>query len=323
MQSRSIFPAEALSARSRSSSRPLDAVMTSSEEANRSAGRVSSMAAIEADFGGLVLFSYPLHRPGFPDQLRTEHFPQIRCPTLFMSGDRDPFARIDLLRENVKLVPTLDSRSSRAGPRPARGARSSPRRRRGLHKSRSSDREPAHGEGERPSLPHMVDGPPQGDMFILLHGFPEGAESWLRQVDAIARQDTSRSRPTFVATDSPTRRQKRRATRSAISSTTWPGSSKCLGASRPTSRATTGARSSRGSSPRHPEMTKTLTVLSVGHPAAIAAASRDDEDQKARSSYIRLFLKEGKAEQVLSEDDTAGCGRCSPSGPIRRLCRSP
>ena len=68
-------------------------------------GRVASMAAVEADFGGLVLFSYPLHRPGFTDQLRTEHLPLIRCPTLFMSGDRDPFARIDLLNEAVKLVP--------------------------------------------------------------------------------------------------------------------------------------------------------------------------------------------------------------------------
>jgi len=68
-------------------------------------GRVASMAAIEADFGGLVLFSYPLHRPGFTDQMRTAHLPLIRCPTLFLSGDRDPFARIDLLREAVKLVP--------------------------------------------------------------------------------------------------------------------------------------------------------------------------------------------------------------------------
>jgi pimeloyl-ACP methyl ester carboxylesterase len=33
----------------------------------------------------------------------------------------------------------------------------------------------------------MVDGSPAGEMFILLHGFPEGAESWLRQVDAIAK----------------------------------------------------------------------------------------------------------------------------------------
>jgi predicted alpha/beta-hydrolase family hydrolase len=67
-------------------------------------GRVASMAAVEADFGGLVLFSYPLHRPGFPDQLRTEHWRQIRCPTLFLSGDRDPFARLDLLKTKIKLI---------------------------------------------------------------------------------------------------------------------------------------------------------------------------------------------------------------------------
>ena len=68
-------------------------------------GRVASMAAIEADFGGLVLFSYPLHRPGFPDQLRTEHWPRIRCPVLFLSGDRDSFAQIALLKKWVKVVP--------------------------------------------------------------------------------------------------------------------------------------------------------------------------------------------------------------------------
>src|SRR5438034_9442791 len=65
-------------------------------------GRVASMAAIEADFGGLVLFSYPLHRPGFPDQLRNEHWPRIHCPTLSLSGPRDPFARIDRPKEQVK-----------------------------------------------------------------------------------------------------------------------------------------------------------------------------------------------------------------------------
>ncbi len=62
------------------------------------------MAAVEADFGGLVLFSYPLHRPGHPEELRTAHFRAIRCPTLFLSGDRDPFARIDLLKGAVKSV---------------------------------------------------------------------------------------------------------------------------------------------------------------------------------------------------------------------------
>ena len=33
----------------------------------------------------------------------------------------------------------------------------------------------------------MVDGPAGGEMVILLHGFPEGAESWSKQIDSIAR----------------------------------------------------------------------------------------------------------------------------------------
>lgn len=68
-------------------------------------GRVASMATLEADFGGLVLFSYPLHRPGHFDELRTSHFKSIRCPTLFLSGDRDPFARLDLLKKWIKVIP--------------------------------------------------------------------------------------------------------------------------------------------------------------------------------------------------------------------------
>jgi predicted alpha/beta-hydrolase family hydrolase len=68
-------------------------------------GRVASMASIEADFGGLILFSYPLHLPGHTDELRTAHFRSIRCPTLFLSGDRDPRARIDLLKTAMKLIP--------------------------------------------------------------------------------------------------------------------------------------------------------------------------------------------------------------------------
>jgi uncharacterized protein len=68
-------------------------------------GRVASMASIEADYGGLVLFSYPLHRPGHPEELRTAHWAQIRCPTLFLTGDRDPFANLDLMKEKIKLIP--------------------------------------------------------------------------------------------------------------------------------------------------------------------------------------------------------------------------
>ena len=35
---------------------------------------------------------------------RTAHFPSIRCPVLFLSGEADPFANLDLLRERIALL---------------------------------------------------------------------------------------------------------------------------------------------------------------------------------------------------------------------------
>ena len=68
-------------------------------------GRVASLAAAEPDapYAALVLFSFPLHPPGSPDrtEARTAHFASIRCPTLLLSGESDPFARIELLRAAV------------------------------------------------------------------------------------------------------------------------------------------------------------------------------------------------------------------------------
>ncbi|MEA2672319.1 MAG: uncharacterized protein QOG45_2539 [Chloroflexota bacterium] len=67
-------------------------------------GRVASMLAAEEPVAGLVLLSYPLHRPGHPEELRTEHWPRIGCPVLLLSGESDPFARIELLRTAVPLL---------------------------------------------------------------------------------------------------------------------------------------------------------------------------------------------------------------------------
>lgn len=55
-------------------------------------GRMCSIAASRGlGVGALVLLSYPLHPPGKPDDLRVDHFGDITVPTLFVSGDRDPF----------------------------------------------------------------------------------------------------------------------------------------------------------------------------------------------------------------------------------------
>jgi predicted alpha/beta-hydrolase family hydrolase len=68
-------------------------------------GRVASMAATKVAYKALVLLSYPLHRPGHPEDPRTEHWPLIKCPVLLLSGEADPFARIELLRSSVRMLP--------------------------------------------------------------------------------------------------------------------------------------------------------------------------------------------------------------------------
>jgi len=68
-------------------------------------GRVASMCAAKHGCAGLVLFSYPLHPPGRPETLRVAHWPAIHCPALFLSGEADPFARVDLLRHWVATLP--------------------------------------------------------------------------------------------------------------------------------------------------------------------------------------------------------------------------
>lgn len=71
-------------------------------------GRVASLAAADLARGGrpvagLVLLSYPLHRPGQPASWdeRTAHWPDVGCPVLLLSGESDPFARLALLREAI------------------------------------------------------------------------------------------------------------------------------------------------------------------------------------------------------------------------------
>lgn len=70
-------------------------------------GRVASLLAAEQQPAALVVFAYPLHAPGRHDAWvdRTSHWPRIAAPTLLLSGESDPFARIDLLRRAVELLP--------------------------------------------------------------------------------------------------------------------------------------------------------------------------------------------------------------------------
>lgn len=69
-------------------------------------GRIASQVAAEQADGltGLVFLGYPLHPPGKPDQLRSEHLIKIRLPMLFLQGSRDPFGTTDELRPIIKKI---------------------------------------------------------------------------------------------------------------------------------------------------------------------------------------------------------------------------
>jgi uncharacterized protein len=68
-------------------------------------GRMASLLAADETPAGLVLLSYPLHRPGHPEwEARIPHWPGIQCPVLLLSGESDPFAKIELLRLAVKRL---------------------------------------------------------------------------------------------------------------------------------------------------------------------------------------------------------------------------
>ncbi|MET7750728.1 alpha/beta hydrolase [Micromonospora sp. NPDC005367] len=59
----------------------------------------------------------------------------------------------------------------------------------------------------------------------------------------------------------------------------------------------------------HPERVRTLTAVSVPHPAAMAYALAHDPKQRARSSYMVLFRQAGKAEKALLGLRAAGLRR--------------
>lgn len=70
-------------------------------------GRQASMLATEEPgiARALLLLSYPLHPPKKPQQLRTDHFPDLRTPAVFVHGTVDPFGTIAELETAIAAIP--------------------------------------------------------------------------------------------------------------------------------------------------------------------------------------------------------------------------
>jgi predicted alpha/beta-hydrolase family hydrolase len=64
------------------------------------------LCAAEPDLvSGLLLLSYPLHPPRKPEQLRIQHLPTLRTPSLFVHGTRDPFGSVEEMMQALRLIP--------------------------------------------------------------------------------------------------------------------------------------------------------------------------------------------------------------------------
>ncbi len=69
-------------------------------------GRACSVAVAEGlPAAALALLSYPLHPPGKPESLRVDHFGSLTVPTLFLSGDRDPFGSPEEFADHLGVIP--------------------------------------------------------------------------------------------------------------------------------------------------------------------------------------------------------------------------
>lgn len=146
-------------------------------------------------------------------------------------------------------------------------------------------------------------GPADGRPVLLLHGFPQAGRSW----DAVA----GRLAAAGYRTIAPDQRGYSPGARPPdVSDYAMPhlvadalGILGALGVERAdVAGHDWGAAVAWELAIGHPERVRTLTAVSVPHPAAFGWARRNDADQRERSTYIGLFREPGRAERVLLED---------------------
>lgn len=147
-------------------------------------------------------------------------------------------------------------------------------------------------------------GAEDGEVVILLHGFPENSLSWSGVVPLLAgaglriiapdqRGYSPGARPTGVE-----------AYTTDLLADDVIGLADALGVG--TFHLVGhdwGAAVSWVTASRHRDRLRTLTAVSVPHLAAYGAALTGDADQQRRASYIGLLRQAGKAEELLLADD--------------------
>ena len=144
----------------------------------------------------------------------------------------------------------------------------------------------------------LAAGPDDGELVVLLHGFPQSAAMWTPQLEALAGAGYR-----AVAFD------QRGYSPGARPAETGDYRIRFLvddvlavAGGRPFHVVghDWGAVVAWHVAGRHPERVRSLTALSVPHPIAFAAAlASSDDDQRNRSAYMAFFRQVGVAEDLL------------------------
>jgi pimeloyl-ACP methyl ester carboxylesterase len=149
-----------------------------------------------------------------------------------------------------------------------------------------------------------VDGPEDGRPVLLLHGFPETSLSWAGVTPLLTEAGLRTYAPDQLGYSPGARPAEVGAY--ALSNLAQVTADLMTAMGIPRADVVGhdwGANVAWALGAWHPDRVRSLTAVSVPHPAAYTAAYRSDPEQRERSAYIRLFWQEGKAEQVLLEDD--------------------
>jgi pimeloyl-ACP methyl ester carboxylesterase len=151
----------------------------------------------------------------------------------------------------------------------------------------------------------LCGGSPGGRPVLLLHGFPQASTEWAHQVGELGRAGLHAVAPDQRGYSPGVRPEEVGDYRMDDLVGDVLAIADELGWSRfDLVGHDWGAAVGWHTAAAHPDRIRTLTAVSAPHPAAIAAAHREDEDQHQRSQYISV-LKERSAEKRLLAENAA------------------
>ncbi len=154
----------------------------------------------------------------------------------------------------------------------------------------------------------LASGPPDGELVVLLHGFPQSSWQWRSQLRALGdagyravapdqRGYSPRARPEEVE-----RYRVDHLAADVLAMVDWLGGHRFHVVGHDW-----GAMVAWQVAGRYPDRLRTLTAVSVPHPMALAEAMTSSTgDQLARSSYIAFLRAPEMPERLMLADEGAG-----------------